>query len=244
MKALTRYIASIGLLLALCLGQLELPRDIPGNQTIHHLGYSLSYNEKHEQAAWVAYELTSIEVNGLVKRKDRFKKDPKVQTESATKKDYKKSGYDRGLLAPAADMKWSKVAMDESFFMSNMSPQSPSFNRGIWKKLESKVRDWATSYGSIYIATGPFLDGKLTAIGTNKVSVPKFYYKVILDFKDPDIKAIGFILPNEKSKNPLQSFAVSINEVEEVSGIDFFYNLPDNLEEAIESELEVGRWKW
>ena len=244
MKALTRYIASIGLLLALCLGQLELPRDIPGNQTIHHLGYSLSYDEKHEQAAWVAYELTSIEVNGLVKRKDRFKKDPKVQTESATKKDYKKSGYDRGHLAPAADMKWSKVAMNESFFMSNMSPQSPSFNRGIWKKLESKVRDWATSYGSIYIATGPILNERLTTIGTNNVSVPRFYYKVILDFTGPDIKAIGFILPNEKSKKPLQSFAVSINEVEEVSGIDFFYNLPDNVEETIESELETNRWAW
>ena len=116
----------------------ELPKTLSGEQIIYHTGYTLSYNEKHEQANWVAYELTAQELAGTVKRKDSFKSDPMVKSESASLADYRKSGYDRGHLIPAADMKWSTTAMSESFYMSNMSPQSPSFNRGIWKKLESQ----------------------------------------------------------------------------------------------------------
>ena len=119
------------------------PRPINGEQLVTHLGYSLSYNEKHEQANWVFYELTIDEVLGSIKRKDQFRADPNIKTGSASLSDYKRSGYDRGHLAPAADMKWSSKAMSESFFMSNMSPQTPSFNRGIWKKLENLVRKWA-----------------------------------------------------------------------------------------------------
>ena len=121
--------------------QLELP--LPSNgETEHQTGYSLEHNEKTEQSFWVAYELTKEEVSGTVKRKDAFRSDPTISTGSAVLSDYKGSGYDRGHLAPAADMKWSKKVMSESFYMSNMSPQDPSFNRGIWKKLEEKVRDW------------------------------------------------------------------------------------------------------
>ena len=126
-------------------GQIELPAPVAGEQQISHLGYTLSYNEKHEQASWVAYELTAGELRGTIARTDNFKADASVTTGSASLADYRGSGFDRGHLAPAADMKWSREVMSESFFMSNMSPQEPGFNRGIWKKLEGKVRDWANA---------------------------------------------------------------------------------------------------
>ena len=218
------------------------PKPISGEQIIDHFGYSLSYNEEHEQASWVFYELTDKEVSGLVKRKDQFRKNPDVRTGSASLSDYKGSGYDRGHLAPAADMRWSSTAMSESFFMSNMSPQVPSFNRGIWKKLEAKVRKWALDNESIYVVTGGVLRGSLNKIGDNGVSVPKFYYKVILDNKEPDIKGIGFVIPNEKGNKLLYEYSISIDEVEKITGIDFFYLLPDIIEHKIEKELDINKW--
>ena len=119
-----------------------------------------------------------------------------ISTGSASLPDYKGSGYDRGHLAPAGDMKWSTTAMSESFYMSNMSPQEPSFNRGIWNRLESQVRRWAIDNGSVYIATGGVLTDGLKTLGSNSVSVPQYYFKVILDYQEPDIKGIGFIIPN------------------------------------------------
>ena len=125
----------------------------------------------------MANQLTAKEVNGKYERSDNFRKDPHVSTESATLSDYKGSGYDRGHIIPAADMKWSPDAMSASFFMSNMSPQDPSFNRGIWKKLEEQVGKWALENSEIYIVTGPVLtDGPYQTIGVNKVAVPKYYY--------------------------------------------------------------------
>ena len=220
------------------------PKPISGEQIIDHFGYSLSYNEEHEQASWVFYELTDKEVSGLVKRKDQFRKNPDVRTGSASLSDYKGSGYDRGHLAPAADMRWSSTAMSESFFMSNMSPQVPSFNRGIWKRLESKVRDWARDNKRIYIVTAGILDEGLNTIGSNSISIPNYYYKVILDYTEPELKAIGFILPNKKSKALLQSLAISVDSVEIRTGIDFFYNLPDDKENELESIIDLSKWNW
>ena len=181
---------------------------------------------------------------GSVKRNDSFRSDPMVRSGSAALSDYKGSGFDRGHLAPAADMKWSSTAMSESFFMSNMSPQDPSFNRGIWKKLESRVRDWAMDNGSVYVATGGVLSNGLNTIGSNGVSVPKYYYKVILDYKEPDYKAIGFLMPNSASKQSLQSFAVTVDNVERVTGIDFFHSLPDGIENSVEGNLDVSKWSF
>ena len=203
----------------------------------------MSYNEKHEQANWVVYKLTANQLSGIFSRKDNFKIDAKVLTGSARLSDYKGSGYDRGHLAPAADMKISKISMSESFLMSNMSPQHPGFNRGIWKKLEELVRNWALKEETIYIATGPILEDNLPYIGNN-VSIPDYYYKVILDYSQPDIKGIGFILPNAKSNIPLTDYAVSIDKVEELTGIDFFTNLPDEIEMGIESSYNISLWNF
>ncbi len=161
---------------------IELPHYTNDSEIIQHTGYALKYNEQYEQAEWVAYQLTDIEVNGKYERSDNFRKDPFVSTGSATLKDYKGSGYDRGHLIPASDMKWSPDAMSSSFYMSNMSPQDPSFNRGIWKKLEEQVREWAVDNREIYVVTGPVLtNGLYQTIGVNKVAVPNHYYKVVLD---------------------------------------------------------------
>jgi endonuclease G len=223
---------------------LEFPNYQDSNQVVRHLGYSLEYNEACEQAVWVAYSLTKQETSGVIERGDIFSVDPKVKTGTANKADYLKSGFDRGHLAPAADMKWSEQAMDESFYFSNMSPQLPAFNRGVWKRLEDKMRDWAIIYDSILIVTGPVLNSSLTKIGPNEVCVPTHYYKVILDFKKPQSKGIGFILPNSGSKEELRNFAVSIDSVEQITGLDFFFQLNDSFEMQLEKQVCLDCWEW
>ena len=205
--------------------------------------YTLQYNEQFEQADWVAYELTREEVMGQTDRRDSFKSDPDVDTSSASLADYRGSGFDRGHLAPAADMKMSSSSMSESFYMSNMSPQNPSFNRGIWSKLESHVRTWAYENEAIFIVTGPVLTkSSYPTIGTNRVAIPEFYYKVILDYTSPGLKAIGFILPNEKGQRELESYAMSIDAVEEFTGLDFYSALSDDVEERLESSYDTSLW--
>lgn len=224
--------------------QMQLPYSVSQTNIITHLGYTLSYNEQHEQANWVAYELNASETTKATERSNDFRPDEAVRTGSTNNNDYQGSGYDRGHLAPAADMSWSLQAMNESFFYSNMSPQVPSFNRGIWKKLEERVRCWAVDNQSVYVVTGPVLENNLPVIGPNKVSVPRNYYKVILDYTQPELKGIGFILPNASSTLPLQHFAVSIDSVEQVTGIDFFPALPDKQERDIEKKICITAWSW
>jgi endonuclease G len=207
------------------IAKLEIPKTLPKDEVIAHAGYSLLYNEAHEQASWVAYELTAKETKKIYDRTDRFLVDPKVKKGSANDKDYQGSGYDRGHLAPAADMTWSIESITESFYYSNMSPQVPYFNRVIWKALEERVRSWAVENDALYIVTGPVLRKGLPTIGANRVSIPEYYYKVILDYRDPVVKGIGFIMPNMTSTVPLQAYAVSIDSVEVLTGLDFFPSL-------------------
>ena len=199
---------------------------------VKHRYFTLSYSELHEQAEWVAYSLTPNDLIKNVDRSDNFKEDPLVKTGSAALKDYKSSGFDRGHLIPSADRVFSEEANDETFYMSNMSPQEPSFNRGIWKTLEEQTRDYVTEKGALYIVTGPILKGKMKEIGTNKVDVPLYYYKILLN--ETNYEALAFLLKNEKSNYPLDSFLVSIDSLESFSGIDFFEALDDNLEASFE----------
>ncbi|MFT7035662.1 MAG: endonuclease G [Cyclobacteriaceae bacterium] len=211
---------------------------------VEHQFYTLAYNEKTEQANWIAYSLSAANLkNAQFKRKDNFKSDPGVSTESASPTDYAKSGYDRGHLAPAADFTWTKEGLDESFYMSNMSPQVPGFNRGIWKNLEGQVRTWAMENHKLYIVTGPVVQKRADKIGKNKVSVPQYYYKAILDIQEPGLKAIGFLMKNEKSSKDIMSFAMSIDELEEFTGLDFFPSVPDELEGKLESAMDKGLWR-
>ncbi|OFY67260.1 MAG: hypothetical protein A3H98_02050 [Bacteroidetes bacterium RIFCSPLOWO2_02_FULL_36_8] len=220
----------------------EIPTYTSGEQIIRHTAFTLCYDEKHEQAKWVAYKLSAEMLNGSVTRTNNFREDPIVKTISASPGDYYRSGYDRGHLCPAGDMKISTNIMSETFFMSNMSPQKPGFNRGIWKKLEEQVRSWATQNEEIYIVTGGVLNGNLQTIGSNRVTVPHYFYKVIVDLKEPDIKGIGFILPNEPATQHIENFAVTIDLVEKFTGLDFFPALPDSVEEWLEGGVEAGDW--
>lgn len=224
------------------LNYLECPKTEVSDSVIHHVGYSLLYNEKHEQANWVSYVNNPFKMSGTIKRKNSFRSDPLIPSKSAESADYKNSGLDRGHLAPAADMKWSTVAMKESFYMSNISPQKPSFNRGIWKKLETEVRNWTLSSDSIYVVTGPFLNDSLSTIGANNVSIPSAFFKVLLKFKDNKKQGIGFIMPNEASTLPLSSFATNIDYVEEITKLDFFYLFSDDDEMLFESEICSSCW--
>ena len=220
--------------------------------------YSICYRESYEQAEWSAYCLTSEHLVKNASRSDDFRPDPEISTGSATLADYKASGYDRGHLSPAADFAFDKGAMSETFYMSNMSPQAGSFNRGIWKDLESTVRDWAKKFGRVYVVSGPVLDKKASdyeSIGKNKVSVPQYYYKVLLapvyedeaDKETPEdaknVTAIGFIFPNTKCAGTIFDYAVSVDEVEKRTGIDFFNELEDRTENAVEANFEKSVWE-
>lgn len=210
---------------------------------VQHKYYTLRYREEHEQAEWVAYKLTADETEGDSER-DKFLEDKMVKTKSAKPTDYAKSGYDRGHLAPAADFNFSQEAKSESFYMSNMSPQAPQFNRGIWKHLEERVRYWVQTKENLYIVTGPILKEGLEQIGVkNKISVPEYYYKILLERKkDGTFKSIAFKMKNEGSKKVLAEFVVSIDSLEEETGIDFFPNLPDNIEKVLEKVVSTKGW--
>ncbi|WGK68343.1 DNA/RNA non-specific endonuclease [Candidatus Haliotispira prima] len=208
-------------------------------QVIRHSHYTLGYDEDSEQASWVAYELSPKELIKAVERNDRYRQDKLVKTVSAQLSDYKASGYDRGHLAPAADMSFSGVAMDESFYLSNISPQLPSFNRGIWKELEALFRNWAGKYGTLYIITAGILKGEAN-VGANHVLVPGAYYKIAYDAKRGVM--IGFILPHEKLSGGLERFVVSVDRIEQATGLDFFSRLNDEDEERLESQSVVTDW--
>jgi endonuclease G, mitochondrial len=206
---------------------------------VAHSRYSLSYLEKHEQAEWVCYSLNYNLLRGNTERSNNFRVDSSISTRSASLNDYKGTGYDRGHLVPAGDMKDSYRSMSESFFMSNMSPQDPSFNRGGWKRLESLVRSWAEK-NELYIVTAGVLKESLPKIGTNGVSIPKYFYKII--YAPSSSKMIGFLMPNTKINLDLSDYVKTVDEIEKLTNIDFFYNIDDDLENRLESELRIDNW--
>lgn len=186
---------------------------------VKHKYYTLSYNEDWEQANWVAYKLTREMVEGSAVRKNDFREDPNVKTGSASLADYKGSGYDRGHLCPAAAMSINDQAMSESFYMSNMSPQVPAFNRGKWKSLETKVRQLTIENDSLYVITGPVFHHNKGAIGPGKVAVPGYYFKVI--YFPRQKKTLAYLMPNQKIEKDIDSFIVPLDSIERFSHILF-----------------------
>ncbi|MBA2404330.1 MAG: DNA/RNA non-specific endonuclease [Bdellovibrionales bacterium] len=226
-------------LLALASPLAQSPLD---EQVIDRDNYSLSYNESHEVANWVAYPLGHAQIRGCVSRTDSFRIDPLITNGSATLEDYKNSNFDRGHLLPAGDMKFDKQAMKDTFYMSNMTPQPAKFNRGRWSMLENLMRSWALKYENIWIVTGPVLVDKLPTIGANKVSIPVEYFKVILRKEGNTYKGIGFLMSVDVPYPDLVTYALSINQIEDLSGVDFFPFLSDSIEEEVESDSEVEKW--
>ena len=214
------------------------------NQIVKHDYYTLSYNEPYEQAEWVAYELKKSYVKNNNFKRPFFNEDTKVTTGSADWKNYKNSGYDKGHLVPAGDMGFDVNAYNDTFYTSNISPQLHSFNEGIWNRLEQKVRYWAVKYNGIYVVTGGILDNSLKTIGKENVSVPKYFYKVLMSKNENEVKMIAFLVPNEASKRPLYEFVVSVDRLEKMTGIDFFPVLEDKIESKLESSDDYKSWSF
>lgn len=224
---------------------LDMARTAKGrsSQIIRHKGYTLSYNNEWRLANWVGYELTRDETDGPVERTDWFDEDPMVKGVKVRHADYTHSGFDRGHMAPAADMKWDKQAMVESFYMSNICPQVHALNAGLWNTLENRVRTWARRDSAIVVVCGPIVPREYMTIGENRVAVPEYFYKAIVSPYSTSPQGVAFIMPNEDIDEPLYKYAVTIDSVETVTGIDFFYNLPDSLENYIEHNINLKSWQ-
>ncbi len=224
----------------------HLPYGIPGpaDHIATREGYAVGLSCRHKVAVWISYRLTKDKV--LAKnatRSDRFREDREFPCCSVKPGDYKGSGYDRGHLAPAGDMTYSVKAMEESFLMTNIAPQTPGFNRGIWKKLETQVRQWAIIEEDIIVVTGVIFPQEITqTVGSCKITVPSGFFKIIYDLTPPQ-KMIAFVIPNEGSKQDLQDFAVTVDAVEKITGLDFFPNLPQPVQQKLESEIDFAQWK-
>ena len=215
-------------------------------QVIKHEGYTVSYNSDYCIANWVAYELTAQEAKSKKNaRSNKFVPDPMVKGATATNEDYTRTGYDRGHLAPAGDMKWSAKAMRESFYFSNICPQSPGLNRGIWKDLEEQSRLWAIDYSPSCMVTGPVSSDDMKRLGKNRVGIPKSFYKVLCYYSNGKYKGAGFLFDNKDYKNTsLKKMVIPIDSVEKVTGINFFPSLPSELEKEMEATVDLNAWSF
>jgi endonuclease G len=218
-----------------------LPKSTTGN-IISHNFYTLSYSEKHEQAEWVSYELKSGHISKNNFKRPYFVEDKKVKSKSADWRNYKKSGYDKGHLCPAGDRTFDYDAYHETFLTSNISPQNNEFNSGIWNRLEQKTRYWSKKLGEVYVVTGGVLEEQLNHIGEEQVSVPNYFYKIIMNTNDKELNAIAFLIPNEPSSQSFYEYVVTIDEIESRTKIDFFPNLDDELETNLESRINFKSW--
>lgn len=213
-------------------------------QIIRHEAYTVSYNTDFKIPNWVAYTLTADKVeNTRVKRSNRFVPDPEVKGATALNEDYTRTGYDRGHMVPAADMRWSEKAMRETFYLSNICPQDRGLNSGVWNDLETTVRLWAKEHKLIYVVCGPVIEKELSRLGKNRVGIPRMFYKVVCD--PEKAQAIGFLFENRdyKQTSP-KDLAVSVDRVEEITGIDFFPQFPDKVEKAMESKTDLEFWSF
>ena len=233
----------------ICLSQAQYYMDyIPSSttgQVIHHKYYSLSYSEDHETAEWTIYHLSNERMLGTVSRTNNFRSDPLVNTGSANLSDYKGSGYDRGHLVPATDMSFDTIAMSESFYLSNIALQEPWLNRVYLKGVEAQIRTWASKYDSLIIITGVvFLDSNDISIGNSNVAVPSAYYKVVIDIQR--LSGIAFVFPFGMKRNlkddDLQTFLYSIDELEELTGVNFLKDLDNPIQDSIEGKVKVCDW--
>lgn len=219
---------------------------IPGNQgeLLCRKGYLLAHSPEHKTPIWVIEHLTAEKAQGSIPRYNKFRPDPDLKEgERAELSDYKKSGYDRGHMAPAANMRWDQQAMIECFFLSNMVPQTGrGMNQGIWKNLEEHIRDWALDRAELYIFTGPIYEGGIReTIGKNRVAVPTHLYKIVYDPNKAE--AIAFIMPNEKlDSKDMPKYIVTIRDVENKTSLDFLSNLDKQAQDVIETKKAEGLW--
>ena len=212
---------------------------------IHYEGFIVSYNSQMHIPNWVSYELTSAETTGPYSRNGKeFQQDPKAKVTQADGNDYRNSGWSRGHMAPAADFKWSDNAMIESFYYTNICPQDKDFNNRYWNTLENHIRGWANQFDKIYVVTGPIVGKNVNGtIGYHKVVVPDAFFKAVLAYMNGSWTSIAFVMQNTPNPRPLKDCATTVNNVEEITNMDFFDFLDDSLEEMVESILDYKTWK-
>ena len=229
-----------------------MPKINKGENLIEHKAFCLVYDEKHEQAKWVAHKISTNITEGSYGRSNDFREDTLINSGSTKELDYfiktKNTdgtysydgfGYDRGHLAPSADFRWSKSALSESYFYSNMSPQLPEFNRECWAKLENSLRNYVIEKEQgLFVVTGPVLTDNLKKIdrSQNQVSIPNYFFKVVLDLENK--KSIGYLLPHKRIEYPINYYALSVDSIEKITGLDFFNNLEDSTENFIERQTD------
>ncbi len=225
--------------------QTWLPRKAGStNEVVTRTAYTLSYDDPHEVAAWVGYSLRPEHLRDCVGRSPKFFVDPDLRAGSATPEDYRGSGFDRGHLAPAGDMKWSAAAMRESFYYSNITPQRPGMNRGKWMQLETLVRAWAKSHDEVIVITGPVLNDVTQEIGHSRVAVPAQHFKVLLATKGGVRKAIAFLMGQSPSDRDLITYALPVRAIEQLTGWDFFPHLSRREQDRLEETLAPRAWDY
>lgn len=220
---------------------------VPGSNSdiLCRKGYLLAHSPEKKTPVWVIEHLTTEKASGSLSRNDAFKADPDLpKGQRAEISDYKNSGYDKGHMAPSADMAWDEDAMAESFYLSNMVPQvGIGMNRGIWKDLEALVRKWVIKRGSVYIFTGPIYEGEtIDDIGRNKVAVPTHLYKIVYD--PGKAEAISFVMPNAKLlSTDMPKYIVTIRDIEKRTGLNFLSELDNQVQDTVESKKAVDLWQ-
>ena len=213
-------------------------------QIVEYPGFVVSFNSQMHQPNYVAWELTAEESSAEGRREQNFDTDDAVEG-SATLADYRRSGFDRGHMMPAADAKWSGEAMKATFYLTNICPQDHKLNAGAWANLESNCRAWAERDSAIIIVCGPVLSDRMPrSIGTSgQIPVPERFFKVVLAPYSNPPRGIGFVMNNGPVAGGVQATAVSIDEVEAITGFDFFAALPDEIEEEVEAQCAYHIWQ-
>lgn len=212
-------------------------------QIIKKKSYIASYNKDTKIANWVAWHLTSEHTEGSIGRGNMFHEDEEVPSPKATVEDYKGSGWSRGHMCPAGDNKWDAEAMYQSFSLINVCPQNASLNSGLWNSLEIDCRNWAKRFHDIYIICGPvFFQQNHEVIGFNEIYVPEAFFKVVLCLNGKP-KGLGVIVKNTAGNKKKDIYYNSIDQVERITGMDFFPLLSDDVEDEVESNLDMDMWK-
>ncbi len=213
-------------------------------QTLNHKYYTINYSDKYKQAICSDYKLTKDMVVDNTERENKFKVDVLVKGTRIKPTNYLKSGYDKGHLAPASHFNWNQDAMNESFLMSNICPQLPNFNRGIWKELEHMNKLWVDEKKELYVYTGPIFESNCKKFSKDSISVPTAFYKIIIRKVNSKYECISFIIPHKEYHKDakLLDYVVTIDDIEELTQIDFFYNLSDGTEIPLEKRKLVGTW--
>ena len=208
---------------------------------VRYDAFDVHFNSGRGIANCALYELVSNELDGTAERGNEFMADRGVKG-CPLPEDYAGSGMDRGHLVPAGDLKWSEAAMRQSFLLTNVAPMHKALNEGGWAKLEEKVREWTVRDSALLVFTGPVVSDKDTTLASGRVKVPSAYYKVIMAPCVRPMRAIAFIYPNGHSGGRLQQYAVSVDEVERRTGLDFFPTLPTEEQQRLESSIHLDAW--